>query len=99
MNPGFSSTSGVLISMARFNQVTYHAHSDTAEVGSGLVWDQVYAALEPYNVSVVGARATGVGVGGFLLGGGILITIFFSHSLIALARILIQNKPIRPGGR
>ncbi|KAF9455883.1 FAD-binding domain-containing protein [Collybia nuda] len=70
LNLGFSSTSGILLYMTRFNQITYHAHTNTVDIGSGLTWDQVYAALEPYNVSVVGARATGVGVGGFLLGGG-----------------------------
>jgi len=35
-----------------------------------LIWDDVYAALEPFNVSAVGGRVTGVGVAGFTLGGG-----------------------------
>ena len=30
----------------------------------------MYAALEKHNVNVVGGRVTGVGVGGFVLGGG-----------------------------
>ncbi|KAJ6519121.1 FAD dependent oxidoreductase, partial [Mycena sanguinolenta] len=70
LNPGFSSTSGVQLSMTRFNEITFHAESQTVDIGSGLIWDDVYAALEPYNVSVVGGRATGVGVAGLLLGGG-----------------------------
>ncbi|KAF7370356.1 NAD(P)-binding protein [Mycena sanguinolenta] len=70
LNPGFSSTPGVQLSMTRFNQITFHAESQTVDIGSGLIWDDVYAALEPYNVSVVGGRATGVGVAGLLLGGG-----------------------------
>ncbi|KAJ7155533.1 FAD dependent oxidoreductase [Mycena crocata] len=70
LNPGFSSTSGIQLSMTRFDDIVFHADSETVDVGSGLVWDQVYAALEPYNVSVVGGRATGVGVAGLLLGGG-----------------------------
>ena len=69
-NPGFSSTEGVHIAMSKFNDVTYDADSNTAEVGAGLVWDDVYAALEPYAVNVVGGRVTGVGVAGFTLGGG-----------------------------
>ncbi|KAG8714538.1 hypothetical protein FRC11_008093 [Ceratobasidium sp. 423] len=76
-NPGFSSTPGVQIALFRFNGVTYHpapAAADgsvgTVEIGSGLVWDTVYAALEPYGVNVVGGRVTGVGVSGFALGGG-----------------------------
>ncbi|KAG1748461.1 FAD dependent oxidoreductase [Suillus paluster] len=36
----------------------------------GLVWDDVYAALEPYGVNVVGIRVPGVGVACFTLGGG-----------------------------
>ncbi|KAF9818098.1 hypothetical protein IEO21_02940 [Rhodonia placenta] len=55
--------------MSRFNGVTYNADAQTASIGTGLVWDDVYAALEPYGVSVVGGRVTGVGVAGFTLGG------------------------------
>ena len=56
--------------MRRFNNVTYSASTGIATIGAGLIWDDVYAALEQYNVNVVGARATGVGVAGFILGGG-----------------------------
>ncbi|EIW78113.1 FAD-binding domain-containing protein [Coniophora puteana RWD-64-598 SS2] len=69
-NPGFSSSTGVTIAMYRFSQVTYDASSETAVIGTGLIWDDVYTALEPYNVNVVGGRVTGVGVAGFTLGGG-----------------------------
>ncbi|KAG0695257.1 hypothetical protein DFH29DRAFT_992002 [Suillus ampliporus] len=50
-NPGFSSTTGVQISMSRFSDVTYDALSQTATIGAGLLWDDVYAALEPYGVN------------------------------------------------
>lgn len=69
-NPGFSSTKGVMISMSKFNKVTYSSTKHTAMVGAGLIWDDVYAALEPHNVSVVGGRVHGVGVAGFTLAGG-----------------------------
>ncbi|THH03102.1 hypothetical protein EW145_g6525 [Phellinidium pouzarii] len=69
-NPGFSSTEGVQISMTRFNEVVYDASSSTVEIGTGLIWDDVYAALADDNVNVVGGRVTGVGVAGFTLGGG-----------------------------
>ncbi|KAF8959330.1 hypothetical protein BDZ97DRAFT_2043879 [Flammula alnicola] len=69
-NPGFSSTTGVHISMYRFSTVTYNSADQTADIGAGLIWDDVYAALEPLNVNVVGGRVTGVGVAGFILGGG-----------------------------
>ena len=69
-NPDFSSTSGVQISMARFNTVTYNKDAQNADVGAGMIWDDVYAALEPFGVTVVGGRVTGIGVAGFTLGGG-----------------------------
>ncbi|KAK0232019.1 FAD dependent oxidoreductase [Armillaria nabsnona] len=69
-NPGFSSTTGVHIAMYRFSEVTYNSTSETAIIGSGLVWDDVYASLAPYGVNVLGGRVTGVGVAGFILGGG-----------------------------
>ncbi|KAL0573769.1 hypothetical protein V5O48_008184 [Marasmius crinis-equi] len=69
-NPGFSSTTGVQIAMSRFNQVTYDTQSQTAVIGAGLIWDDVYEALAPHNVNVLGGRVSGVGVAGFLLGGG-----------------------------
>lgn len=69
-NPGFSSTTGVHIAMYRFSEVTYDSASETATIGAGLVWDDVYEALEPHGVNVIGGRVTGVGVAGFTLGGG-----------------------------
>ena len=42
----------------------------TVELGAGLIWDEVYLALEPFNVTVVGGRVPGIGVSGFTLGGG-----------------------------
>ncbi|KAG2359546.1 FAD-binding domain-containing protein [Suillus spraguei] len=69
-NPGFSSTPGVLIAMTSFSGVVYDQNTQTATIGMGLVWDDVYSALEQYNMTVVGGRSSGVGVGGFVLGGG-----------------------------
>ncbi|KAK2462601.1 hypothetical protein APHAL10511_005334 [Amanita phalloides] len=69
-NPNFSSSKGVLIALYRFNEVVYDSESQTATIGTGLIFDDVYAALEPHKVSVLGARVTGIGVGGFVLGGG-----------------------------
>jgi len=56
--------------MYRFNNVTYDNTTQTVVVGAGLIWDDVYAALEPYGVNVVGGRVSGIGVAGFTLGGG-----------------------------
>ena len=69
-NPNFSSTKGVQIALSRFNKTKVDDTSGTVEVGAGLTWDQVYAALEPTGVNVVGGRIPGVGVAGLTLGGG-----------------------------
>lgn len=69
-NPGFSSTTGIQISMARFGKVTYHSNDQTVDLGSGLIWQNVYEVLDPQNVTAVGARVASVGVAGYILGGG-----------------------------
>jgi FAD/FMN-containing dehydrogenase len=69
MNQGYSSTLGLEINMNRFNSVSYNKATKTAEVGTGLIWDDVYTKLAPYGVRVNGARSPGIGVGGLLLGG------------------------------
>ncbi|THH28905.1 hypothetical protein EUX98_g5277 [Antrodiella citrinella] len=56
--------------MTRFNQIKYNPRERLVEVGAGLVWDDVYAALNPLGANVVGGRATGLGVAGLSLGGG-----------------------------
>ncbi|KAI9060012.1 FAD-binding domain-containing protein [Trametes sanguinea] len=70
MNPQYSSTPGVHIAMSRFNEVKYCPEENVAEVGAGLIWDDVYGALDPQGVTVLGGRASGIGVGGLALGGG-----------------------------
>lgn len=40
--------------------MTYNETSETVTIGSGLVWDDVYAALDPLGVSVAGGRVSGV---------------------------------------
>ncbi|KAI6043573.1 FAD-binding domain-containing protein [Pisolithus marmoratus] len=70
LNPGFSSTTGIQIAMSRFSEIVYDPESRTVVVGAGVIWDDVYAALEPHGVNVVGGRVSGIGVAGFTLGGG-----------------------------
>ncbi|KAK1227244.1 hypothetical protein PQX77_009757 [Marasmius sp. AFHP31] len=71
MAPTFSSTTGIQIAMIRFSRVQYYPESQQVKIGSGCLWDQVYRALDPTGRNVVGgASAEGVGVSGWLLGGG-----------------------------
>ncbi|KAI9446146.1 FAD-binding domain-containing protein [Lactarius indigo] len=69
-NPGFSSTSGVQISLARFNAFNVNKEAQTVELGPSLAWDDVFERLAPYGVNVIGGRIPGVGVGGLTLSGG-----------------------------
>jgi len=70
VNPGFSSTTGVHISMTRFNETKVDSTCGIVEVGAGLTWGQVYDALNHTGVIVVGGRLPTVGVAGLTLGGG-----------------------------
>ncbi|KAG2359550.1 hypothetical protein BDR07DRAFT_1462475 [Suillus spraguei] len=69
-NPGFSSTPGVQIAMTQFSEVVYDESAQTATIGMGLVWEDVYSTLADYDTVVVGGKDTNVGVGGVVLGGG-----------------------------
>ncbi|KAG2120114.1 hypothetical protein BD769DRAFT_1609339 [Suillus cothurnatus] len=69
-NAGFSSTPGVEIAMYSFSDIVYNSATQTVALGMGLIWDDVYVALEPHNMTVVGPQMTGVGIGGIALGGG-----------------------------
>ena len=79
--------------MSRFSEVNYDATSQTVDVGSGLVWDDVYAVLEPHGVNVVGGRVTGVGVDGFTLGGGKFPSITYCITNDVHTFIMMQDIP------
>ncbi|KAE9373188.1 FAD-binding domain-containing protein [Stipitochalara longipes BDJ] len=68
---GSSIQDGILVNLAKMNEVTLSADRKTTRVGPGNVWSGVYEVLDPLGVSVVGGREAGVGVGGLTLGGGI----------------------------
>jgi FAD/FMN-containing dehydrogenase len=56
--------------MSRFSDIEYNEAEQTATLGAGLIWDDVYAALESHGVVALGGRVSGIGVAGFTLGGG-----------------------------
>ena len=101
MNPGFSSSTGVQIAMTRFNDVDLDTASGTVTVGSSLLWDDVYAALAPHNVTVVGGRVPGVGVAGLSLGGGRGLYAFAAAAPDepCFCRRFGEDKPVRTDDR
>lgn len=66
---------GVTIDLSHLNATSYDPDTNVASIEPGARWMDVYASLDKQGVTVVGGRDGGVGVGGFLLGGG---TSFFS---------------------
>lgn len=59
-------SSGFTIDLGTLNHVQMSEGRDIVSVASGSRWTDVYNALSPYNLTVVGGRSAGVGVGGFL---------------------------------
>lgn len=71
MNPRFSSTTGIQIYMCRFKEVKYYPGTKTVSVDAGCNWDEVYGEMAKHKRNIVGgASSSGVGVAGYLLGGG-----------------------------
>jgi FAD/FMN-containing dehydrogenase len=70
--PGAASTySGVLFAMTNINTKNLINDNKIAQIGPGQAWTGVYTWLSQYGLGVAGGRYAPVGVGGFLLGGGI----------------------------
>ncbi|KAH7103134.1 FAD-binding domain-containing protein [Auriculariales sp. MPI-PUGE-AT-0066] len=99
MNVHFSSTTGVQIAMSRFKRIFHDAPRSVVELGPGLVWDEVYDALDPLNVTVAGGRASGVGVAGLTLGGGTILVLTNQHGLtidtVVAYELVLTNGTIR----
>ncbi|KAJ7506026.1 hypothetical protein B0H11DRAFT_2219953 [Mycena galericulata] len=64
-------TPGVTIDLSELDLVTLSSDKTIVHVGPGQRWGPVYDALQPHNLTIVGGRSNTVGVGGYLLGGGI----------------------------
>jgi len=62
---------GITIDLLNMNGTTYDADSEVASILPAARWGSVYEALEPLGRMVAGGRGSTVGVGGYLLGGGI----------------------------
>ncbi|EED81420.1 predicted protein [Postia placenta Mad-698-R] len=60
--------SGFTIDLEQLNSVSLSSDQKTATLQPGAPWSQVYDTLSPLNLTVVGGRASTVGVGGFLMG-------------------------------
>lgn len=66
-----SSPGGISIWFKDMNAVTLNKDKSVASIEPGNNWLSVYSALQPYGLATIGGRAASIGVGGFVLGGGI----------------------------
>ncbi|KAK8257352.1 FAD binding domain protein [Phyllosticta capitalensis] len=62
---------GITLDLRALNQVKLSDDKSIVSVGAGLKWVDVYNALEPHGLAVIGGRVSAIGVGGLTLGGGI----------------------------
>ncbi|OQU99402.1 FAD binding domain-containing protein [Cladophialophora immunda] len=62
---------GVQIDLSKLNTITIDRSNSTARVGAGNTWRRIYGELEKQGYIAVGGRSADVGIGGFLVGGGI----------------------------
>ena len=62
---------GVTIDLVRMNDVKIGEGKNSATIGAGARWGQIYKDLEAENLMVIGGRVGSVGIGGLILGGGL----------------------------
>ena len=77
--PGFNSigSDGVLLAMENLDTLAISADGNQLTVGTGNRWTDVYKYAKSHGKIVAGGRAPMVGVGGFLLEGG--VSLFVNH--------------------
>jgi FAD/FMN-containing dehydrogenase len=60
---------GITFDMGALNSISLSPDNKVAHIGTGNRWHDVYTALEPHGLSVIGGRVADIGVGGLTLGG------------------------------
>jgi FAD/FMN-containing dehydrogenase len=60
---------GITVDMRLMNETKVSSNWETASLGAGGLYNLVYPQLEEYNLTVMGGRVPGIGVGGFATGG------------------------------
>lgn len=59
----------MVIDLRYLNQIKVSEDRETVLVGPGCRWGEVYEKVEAVGLTLIGGRASSVGVGGFTLGG------------------------------
>lgn len=77
---------GFTIDLQGLKGIEFNDEAKTVSVAPGLTWGEVYAFLKPHGLQTMGARASSVGVGGFLLGGKSIPRALMDHALTGVNR-------------
>ncbi|KAL8826048.1 MAG: hypothetical protein Q9191_004034, partial [Dirinaria sp. TL-2023a] len=87
-SPGFSSvgSNGVLLALQNLNKLGISSDKKTITIGTGNRWGAVYKYAAENGVNIVGGREPMVGVGGFLLGGG--LSLFYNTYGLGMDQIV-----------
>ena len=64
---------GVTINLRSLNSTTVDGSKIIASVGAGALWGNVYETLDAMNLGAVRARIATAGVGGYFVGGKLLM--------------------------
>ena len=91
-------TRGILLNTRRINSVSVDIANRTATVGVGATWHDVMAVATPAGLAPLGGSAPAVGVGGYLLGGGlgpIGRTVGFSSDRVRAFEIVCADGHLR----
>jgi FAD/FMN-containing dehydrogenase len=70
------------------NQTWYDTRHKIASIQPGSNWGRVYEALDRYQVTAVGGRASPVGVGGFITGGGVSSDLLWNQDCLLILTVL-----------
>ena len=68
---GYSTTRGLMINIQALNNISYNKALEEVRIGAGANSAQIYNALQEINRTLTHGRCLGVGMGAFLLGGGV----------------------------
>jgi FAD/FMN-containing dehydrogenase len=60
---------GITIDMRSLDTFALNEDQTVASLGGGAIWSNIYPQLVPHNLTVLGGRVPGIGVGGFTTGG------------------------------
>ncbi|KAK6863676.1 FAD-binding domain-containing protein [Apiospora arundinis] len=64
---------GITVDLRGLKGIVLDEDKSNVEIGVGETWDSVYIELQKHGLTVAGSRDARIGVGGFILGGGLSI--------------------------